>query len=506
MTPTPLSRFGGLLRPFGSLLTLPRSVLALVGVVLVPLFATPIIPLTDLGSTVGAAGLLFDALGSSTTASQYYTVSHLPVPYWTGYVWLAVVGFVGGPLFAAKSLVALCVLGPPLAVMRLSRALKRDWSFSLLAFTLAWDVNLYWGWVTFQIGMALAIWALAILIEADSLRAAVRVIPLAIIIALTHAHAVVFLVVAAGLSGLARERPFRSLGLHIVGCLGILVLLPWVWLQVVQPGLAGQGTTELVSPPMQERVGRVFEFSLAVFLDQPGQWFSVISFLVIVAVPLLAGFMPRGSGARSLVALVLFATPVLLYLLLPFEVRGPVPHWWTYPRFATLVLALLLVVPDVVITDRWRVAVAAIALVLTTGLSVARYQQFGRYGDHVRPYVELVEQIPKGSRILPLDIEFAFPGFREPPLGQLHGYAAALRHSYDPHLFDHPAIPLLFRRDVLMPTPDWRNVQSTYTPQMAASYDYVIVHPLTRDFLDGTSPNLQRVADSGAWRLYKVIK
>lgn len=481
-----------------------QAVLVLSVVSLVPLLVTPIVPLTDLGSTVGAAGLLLDALGDSTTASRYYSVNPLPVPYWTGYLWLALVGWLVGPLWAAKSLVAVCVLATPLAAIRLSMALKRDWAFSLLSFTLAWDVNLYWGWVTFQIGMALALWAVARLIEANSLRAALRVIPLTAIVALTHAHAVVFLAVAAMLTALARVRSPRVAALHLVGCLGFLVLLPWLWLQVVHPAFGAHGATELVSPPLQERIGRVYEFAFGVFLDQQGQLFSVLSFMAIVAVPLVAGFLPRGSSERPLLGLALFAAPVLLYLFLPFEVRGPVPHWWTYPRFATLLLVLLLVVPDAEVSPRWRGAIAVSALLLTGGLSLARIQQFSRYGDHVRPYLSLVEQIPNGSRVLPLDIEFAFPGFREPPLGQLHGYAAALRHSYDPHLFDHPAIPLLFRRDALMPTPDWRNIPATYTPEIAAYYDYVIVYPRDRDFLQSRSEQLQFVSDSGAWRLYKV--
>lgn len=483
------------------------AVLVLSVVSLAPVLVTPIVPLTDLGSTVGASGLLLDtAFGKAPIADLYFVNPNL-VPYWTGYVFLALVGVVVGPVMAAKCLVAVCVIAMPLSLLRLARALGRDWALVTFGFVLAWDLNLYWGWVTFHLGMSVAVWALALLIEADSWKAAARLIPLTALVALTHAHAVVLLTLAALLTAFGRARPFRAVALHLVSCLGFLVLSPWLWSEVLKPK-PGSGPMSFVSPPVNERISRVFEHALGYFVDQPGLALVSAAFLVILGVTLFgSALLPRGNAPRPALVLGVVVTPLLLYLFLPFEVRGPVPHWWTYPRFATLVLGTLLLVPNVMPSLRARWGLVAGAFVVTFALSAVRFSQFSLYGAHVRPYLELVEQIPPGSRFLPLDLEIFFPGFREPSLGQLHGYAAAARHSYDPHLFDHGAMPLLYRPNVQPPTPDWYKPQTSYTSAMAQHYDYVLITPPSRDFLPTVEPRvLELVGERGAWRLYRVLK
>ncbi|MBL8938795.1 MAG: hypothetical protein JNM69_29815 [Archangium sp.] len=360
--------------------------------------------------------------------------------------------------------------------------------------------------MTFHLGMSLAVWALALLIEADSFKAAARIIPLTALVALTHAHAVVLLTLGALLTALGRARPIRSIALHVMSCLGFLVLTPWLWRDVLKPK-PGSGPMSFVSPPVNERIGKVCEPALGYVVDQPGLGLVSVAFLAILGVTVFGGLLPRGNAPRPSLALFVAITPLLLYLFLPFEVRGPVPHWWTYPRFATLALGTLLLVPNVMPTRFARWGLVAVAFTLTFALSAVRFTQFSLFGAHVRPYLELVEQMPKGSRFLPLDLEIFFPGIREPSLGQLHGYAAAARHSYDPHLFDHAAMPLLYRPNVQPPTPDWYKPQATYSSVMAQHYDYVLITPTSRDFLPTVEPQvLALVGERGAWRLYRVLK
>ncbi len=482
------------------------GVLALIA--LVPLAVTPIVPLTDLGSTVGASGLLFDALDSSSPLSKMYQVNATTIPYWTAYVFLALVGAVVGPLWASKALVALCVLALPLSMLRLAKAIDRDWSMALVSFGLAWDLNLYWGWVTFHLGMSIAIWCVAKLIEIDSWKGVLKVLPLVALVGLTHAHAVVFLVAAAALTAIAKARPFRAIAFHATACLGLLVLTPWLWGAVLRPAVGSSGGMNLVMPPLSERVTKLFEFSLGYFVDQPGLTAVSVLFLSVLAISVVGGgFMRRGAPARPVVALAVFLAAFALYVGLPFEVQGPIPHWWTYPRFATYVLACLPLVANVSPTWRGRWAIVLVVVAISGWISSLRVGQFSRYGAHVRPYLELVEKIPAGTRFLPIDIEFTFPGFREPTLGQLHGFAAALRHAYDPHLFAHPAMPLLYREGVQPPTPNWGSPAASFTSAMALHYDYVLVYPSSRDTLGSVEPKvLELVADSGPWRLYKVTR
>jgi hypothetical protein len=62
-----------------------------------------------------------------------------------------------------------------------------------MGFLLAWDHNLYAGWQAYGLGMAIGIVVLAKIIEvSDDPRAAVRVIPWSVFLALTHAMPVLF--------------------------------------------------------------------------------------------------------------------------------------------------------------------------------------------------------------------------------------------------------------------------------------------------------------------------
>lgn len=123
--------------------------MAIVG--LVPLFCTPLLPFADLGSNIGAAGLLIDAALKRGVVGYHYWLQLRPLPYWTGYIIMAAASAVGGPLFSVKFLTGVLVVLLPLSVMRLLIALGRSPRIALWAFAFVWDHNVYWGWLTFQL-------------------------------------------------------------------------------------------------------------------------------------------------------------------------------------------------------------------------------------------------------------------------------------------------------------------------------------------------------------------
>jgi hypothetical protein len=113
----------------------------------------------------------------------------------------------------------------------------------------------------------------------------------------------------------------------------------------------------------------------------------------------------------------------------------------------------------------------------------------------------------RNTSFLPLDLDTSrTDGMREQSLGQLHGYAAAARTAYDPHLFDNPNTPLSFRPDKQLPQPDWRNLRETFSFEwIGRYYDYIIVNPLARDPLATyRGRDVEWVRDAGPWRLYRV--
>lgn len=147
-------------------------------------------------------------------------------------------------------------------------------------------------------------------------------------------------------------------------------------------------------------------------------------------------------------------------------------------------------------------------LVAAVALHLAIARQFREYGKYVRPYLQIVDALPRGVTFFPLDLDDRrFKGALNPVLGQLHGYAAAAKASYDPHLFDQQDMPLLFKKPLKLPVINWFRPTTFTMEAHGRHYDYVIVHPIDRDpFPAKWMDAAELVRESGAWRLYKVKK
>jgi hypothetical protein len=486
--------------------------LGLSAVSVAPMFFTPFLPLVDLGSHVGAAGLLPDVLLHRGIAPHYYTANPLPVPYWSGYVLLTTLHVLVGPFAAAKVTTAITVLLLPLGHMRLLAALERSPRLGLWAFALAWNVNTYWGWFTFQLGMTFALYAIAWLVEAQSVRDAPKIAAMTALVALSHPHAAALLAVAAVALFLVGPMSWRSLLRYALGLSGSLVTLPWLIARLHSGGSGGPLHYEADNPPEPEKVASLYRYSVDVFTKPDAVTVTCLAFLLCVLGPAVLGGLrrrpvPDRSTAR---ALALLGACVALYLLLPFQIRSPTPHWWTYPRYATYILLALLLCPAPDLRGA-RALVLAPGVVVTVALAVARIHQFSDYGDRTRPYLAIVRAMKPDSTFLPLDFDFGWSGTREASLGQLHGYAAAATSSVDPHLFDEPNMPLLFRPESRLPVPaDWRTERIAGAfgmEEQGRFYDYIVTHPRRLDVVASLPRDqVELLVESGEWRLYAVRK
>jgi len=478
-----------------------------------PILTTPFLPLVDLGSHVGVAGLLPDVWLHRGVAWRHYAINPWPVPYWTGYIIMSVLHVLVGPMVAANVTVAIAVLLLPLSYMRLLVALSRSPRAGLWAFLLAWDVNMYWGWFTFQLGMALAFYALAWMIEAQRVRDALRVAPLTALVALTHVHAAALVGVAAVTMALMRPCSRNSLIRHAVALAGFAVMIPWLWAGLARHGAPVAGAPWIfANPPLSEKVGSLYRYSMDVLPQPTAADLTAVAFLLLLLGPTLLG-----SGRRRTVsplttekAVSILGTCLALYLILPFEISSPVQHWWLYPRYSTYILLGLLLIPtpDLRGLQTW---VLAPGIVLSLALSAARFHQFADFGRRTRPYLEIIKAMRPNSTFLPLDFSMDWNGTREWPLGQLHGYAAAAKSSFDPHLFDFPYCPLLYRQDARLPVPSgWQNDQIAAGFSMTGQgrfYDYIITHPRKLDVVARLPPGeVELVVEAGEWRLYEVKK
>jgi hypothetical protein len=474
---------------------------------------TPILPLVDLGSNIGAAGLLPAALRKHSFIAEYYRVNPVPTPYWTAYSLMAVTTFLFGPFAGAKLIVALDVLLLPAAAVRLAHALGRNPRIGLLAFLLCWDVNLYWGWVSFSLGMPLALFALARLAEVRTFSDARRLFPLALLVAFTHIHAVTLLGVAGVLMGFARRPLFQGLRLQATALLGTtVVLLPWIGQRFF--GHSGAAKTALTFgyPAVIDKVTNLFAASVSILPLREGPAVDVAVFATFVGLPAMLGALPQTSvSARRLWSgLAFVAGAALLYFALPFRVSGPLTHWWTYPRYATYVLLGLALAPRPRL-DGMRAWVLVFPLALALVQHRAIRAQFSHFSTRVTPFLAIIDAMEPNRKMLTLDYTTSDAEVVYGPLGQMHGYAAAAKNLYDGHLFDEPNNPLLFRPEKRIPHPGgvaWWPLNDFSMETQGKLYDYIVVRGLSSDplrsFTATPAVSVRLLKESGDWRVYAV--
>jgi len=485
---------------------------------LLPITATPFLPLADLPDNLAQGALLPDILLKRGLAAYHYRVQWVPVPYWTTHVLIGVLSPIIGVINAGKVMVALVVLGMPLAVMRVLLALGREPRLAVWAFLLSWDNNLYAGWTAFLLGMTAALWGFAWLLEARTLRDAVPIAVLSCVIGLTHIQAVAYFGSIVSLMFLFRRPLKRAAVLHLVAGSGLAVsVLPWLFSRFSSSGGHVDFTFDLHTP--REKLNSLYLYTLDNLPKVDDGFITALAFcLLLFGVPVLCSLGDKPEPDRRIEELaapnatagVLVVAPLALYFALPMAISGPVSHWYTYPRYATFALVGLLFLPRGRFQD-WR-ALWLLPGVLTALFMFTRIRaQFADYGTRARPFLEIISHVRPNSAYLPLELDDSDPATRLDTFNQIHAYIAGFKKGYDPHLFDNNSIPFLYRGERRLPQTAWNRPQDFSLTEHGRYYDYVVVQGgLDRDPLRKLKPTphvrAKLVVEAGRFRLYEMIK
>ena len=482
---------------------------------LAPLFVTPLLPFPDLPSNVAGASLLIRTALHQPEATAFYRIDWLPFPYWTSYLLLGISSVLVGPFLAAKLLIAVVLLLLPLALLRLALALGRDPRLGLWGFLLAWDHNLFAGWQAYGLGMAIGIVVLAKIIEAgDNPRAAARVIPWAVILALTHAMAVLFVALAAALLVVAARPTRRRLRTFVIGLSGCAIVLgPWLLARALPSSATPGGATgwHFENATASEKVAGFFAFSLDNLRGAFGEVTAALAFGLSLLAPLAfvcdrrTELAPADDRQRLSGAMLALAA-LTLYAALPMAIYGPFNHWYTYPRYASYLLALLPFVPPIRrLAGGWLVPVIGVAL----ASNLATVCAFAEFGGRVRPFMQIGDAVPAGARLLPLEFVDQDAAIKPAPLAHLHSYISA-KGLYDPHMFDTAATPIRYREGLGIPRISWLGPRGFTLDRYAPHYDYILVQGLAADPFTATPAaggyHVRLVREAGMWRLYEIIK
>lgn len=482
---------------------------------LLPLFATPFLPLADLPANVAQGALLPEILFKDGLAAYHYRIQWLPVPYWTTHVLIAVLAPIIGVLWAAKVMVALVVLALPLSVMRVLYALGKDPRLGVVAFLIAWDHNLYAGWTAYLLGMNAALWAVAWLLEANTPRAAVRVALLSCFLGITHIQAVAYFGLTATLLLLTRRPFLRMAAVHLVALSGLAVsVVPWL----IQRFSASAGSVafNFEFHTVQQRLNSLFKFTLDNQPVESDVLLAGAAFLMLLFGPLVLASLGQRDvvaadrpSAPAGAAAILFAVPLLLYLTMPMTISGPMSHWYTYPRYATFTLVSLLFLPRVSL-DGWRASSLLPAAVLSVVYHSRIAVQFADYGERARPFLQIMEQVAPNSAYLPLELDDSDTATRLATFNQIHSYIAGAKGGYDPHLFDNNSIPFLYRQERRLPQTAWNGAASFNLRDHGRHYDYIVIQGLRYDPIPRLKPvpgvRAKLLVEAGRFRLYKIEK
>ncbi len=481
---------------------------------LVPLFVTPFLPFADLHINTAAASLLWDTAVGHQPAATFYKVNWAPIPYWTTYLLTAFVERFAGPLIAAKTTTAAILLLIPLGTMRLLVTLRRSPRLALWAFLLGYEHNMYAGWQSFLFGVGLALFVIAWSLEAETVKDGLRVAPFSALVALTHIQAVALLLLPLPILAFFDRRRWQRLLVYIAAGSGTaLIVVPWL---VARLGGHLAGPSEPFSFEWHTpgyKLAQFFAYTLDNFQRREGQRWGAVTFSLIVLGPLLLGLLPRKpTGSRAAMPLVLLAAAGALYAFLPMSIYGPIFHWYTYPRYATVALLFLLLIPAPRLEGKFALALIP-GVLLCLGLDLKITEQFAAYGRQTRPLLDVIHSVKPGASMLPLvfDDDVLDPDLKLPPYHQLHAYVAAFQKGYDGYLWNLPSVPLLYQQENRKPAPYWDvAAQKAFTMDAYGKYfDYLLVQGFQRAdpvaaLQAGPLPRPELVVESGRWRLYAV--
>ncbi len=475
---------------------------------LAPLAATSIPAFIDLPHHVALSALLWDAAFGQGSARDYYVIDPLPTPYWSIYVFLGIAIRTLGVYLGTKVIVAFCLLLLPLGVMRLLLAFGKNPRLGLFAFLAAWDFNIYFGWLNHVFGVAIAFFALAQLVDADSPRKAMWVWPWGALLAVTHVLPFGYFGLTALLMTLIRPGSRKNAIAIFAVAISVptLVLVPWLARSLRGGGRADPG---FVFDPFAIKLQKFFDYSLGHGHVSPNaRTVAMVAFATLVIVPLALLFFDRNRARRAFcLAFIPFITAALLYFTLPMFVARPVEHWGTYPRFATIMLLGLLFLPNAKFTGKQVFALVP-ALLASAALSFMIFLQFRAFDAALAPFYEIVAQVPRGAKLLPLCYQNTFPMLRAPLGESLHGYIVGHSGGFNPYLFGQATLPIR-HKDRTLPAPAaWGRHPSLFSMDKHGQfYDYILVQGQARDPVKQgrfRNKDVTLVLERGIYRLYAV--
>ncbi|KAA2214163.1 hypothetical protein [Teichococcus oryzae] len=436
-----------------------------------------------------------------------------------------------------QAILAIAIIGPPFGLLLLNKRLL-GWNVWMFAFPfLAWTQTLLFGFITFQMGMGLALIMAAIDTSLPEGRGRwLYRLGCAALLLVVHPFALLFYAALTGglilgprlLDHLA-SRPaflrFLRQGLLLVA----VCALPLLVLTLTAAHLPGEDQHSEGSQIIwMEGMNRVA--ALISPIRNYSRRFDIVITGLLALVPLYALVRRRLSLHQGL-----FAAAVILgiaSLFMPKAMAGTVVLEVRLPLMALLAFAASLRIE--MPTRREAMAAAAILALLGTVRTGDVARHWARAGQDVAALREVMEKLPPGSTVLPLQHNPSAEAIRQAPLGRyflddhplfthIASYAVIWRQAFIPNLFaargKQPLLVLPPFNEISVPEGDLASIHvldrpdypvigsQAYALKWRDRFDYVLV--VNADLPDREGPlvlpeGVDKVADTGFAQLLRL--
>jgi hypothetical protein len=454
--------------------------------------------------------------------APWYQTHLVPLPYWGLYGPVYVLSLLFNEETAQKLALSGALLALPVGVALYARRMGRDPRLAIFAFPLAWNFNVENGFLSYVSAIALLFFALAALDSwADSPSARRGALACSLGVALYFLHILPWLMFlfVGGIAALLAPRPWSLRRALLALSPTVPAFIVGVWAYRASSTMAVR-----VSPWSPHGLAGVdaIWWDLAGLLRAFPEWLMDLSpdsldeaclfvlagaWLLLVTTRPLAPTAPdedRGPRAWRLEA-ALGAATVLLFLL-PRTLRQPF-YWFAVNSRVAVVVALLAALAVRGALDRSTVRVrrlllhaAALAAVAYPLVVAAHFHRFNR---RARGFDEVMADVPRGTRVLPLMLNLGDPDVNVNCFNQWGSYVQMRLGGYVPYNNDI-GFPLRVLRHA--PAPPWDHPEYFHFAAHGAAWDAFLVHGPSRvDPFAGAHDRVRLVKQSGDWALWEKL-
>jgi len=466
-------------------------------IVSVPFLVVDFPPISDLPQQASQIRLLGEVMDDP---GGMYRIQWI-TPYSTSYLILGLSWILFGPACAGRIAMLLITLLLVGAIHFTAARRRRPAASAVLATVLVFNLNLYWGFFSFCLGMAgFLVWLLLLDRDRSSVfRRRDYCVFMAVAVAMYFTHALWFGVAAVCLA------VFALVFLHPGGvffrrafCFLLLLVPASFWFrQVLASGFAS--AARYSTSPLERLAPSALVDAALGGLKGPLE----VLFLVGVVGWILLGLWQSRNDMKARLDLELLTAAVLmvlLYLVLPDRYGFTILFARRWLPMAVILLLLAMPLP------RIRAGVALAVLVLFTGITASGWIRFE--GEELEGLEAALEALPEDQRVIGLAFDRESAIVKGEPFIQTFAYAQLLRGGRLNITFaEIPSALVVFKA---WTQPPWTRSLNWYPERYVNSdflhFDHALIQGTeAKQRRFAALPCLEPATHAGRWRLYRVV-